>query len=129
MRSRAEMTHDMRLIAPRGPMCEQRRDLAELTPRSRRGVTDTWRRIVLNATLVPTVVSIEPLPELPYGLPAQPTWHADAMRRVASDALNLTGASLHGEIADIMHILSCTCRTYTCRRPCAPHAAARGQRS
>ena len=41
------------------------------------------------------VVSMEPMPELPDGAPNQPLWHRAAMQRVASDALNLTGATLH----------------------------------
>ena len=49
----------------------------------------------LDEELVPTVVGVEPLPELADGIRGQPEWHRDAMRRVASDALNLTGATLH----------------------------------
>ena len=49
----------------------------------------------LDANLVPSVVSMEPMPELPDGAPNQPSWHRAAMQRVASDALNLTGATLH----------------------------------
>ena len=49
----------------------------------------------LDEALVPTVVNIEPAIELPDKIEGQPAWHTDAMRRVASDTLNLTGATLH----------------------------------
>jgi hypothetical protein len=57
--------------------------------------------VSLNDALVPSVVSVESLAELPLGLPHQPAWHENAMRRVASDVLNLTGAALHPARRDI----------------------------
>lgn len=52
-------------------------------------------QINLDEDLVPSLVSVSPMPEMADGLANQPLWHREAMRRVVSDSLNLTGATLH----------------------------------
>ena len=50
--------------------------------------------VQLDTSLNATVTDVEPLPELPHGANGQPAWHEALTRRVASDLLNLTGATL-----------------------------------
>ena len=57
-------------------------------------ITLCYRLPQVDAALRPSVIDFNAHAPMPL-MEGQPFWHAQTMRRVASHALNLTGASLH----------------------------------
>ena len=63
------------------------------------------------------MLSIDTAAGLADGAPAQPPWHATMMRKVASDALNITGAALHPQRREIfLELRGQLIRALTARR-------------